>query len=871
MAQDLAFSWNTKPSPKNVAPSASSTLPIEPKSTSPAPKAPETTFSWNSTSAPSTEAPTAPQEGFHSLGDALEHQKEVPEGQNRFEQSQRELLGGSKALTSGFLEGAAGLVDAVGGNIMRWLEKKTFNRGEQYNALPKEWQKLSEGLKEKNKQAGVSEFTQALGEGVGAGIAKFPLYALGGEAVAATKIPALASGLLTKFPTVGRYLAPIVENTLQNTGAFELANQPFAEDHWKQFKTDLRDAGLFAFTGIIPKKILSIPATGLLSFGMAKLDGASNGDAVAAGVLNAGMHGVGVLGDKPAMTHEQALGMIRRESFSKINKFSESKIGEKSTPEEIRKAYHEAVKKTHPDRGGKASDFNGVKSAFDFLNAKPENLLRTEAKKQSEVKKEAITAPKNEQERIQKAVSEIPKTASEADRIKNAVQAVEKPVQTVQTEEGLATGRPQKSISSQVVPGTERSLPSSTRKTAVGTEGKSLRPNSTRYIEPSDFKNSSRIQDHITTLRETAQHNKPILEQEFMQKMGRKPDFRVKSVESLEGKINRKLYKKENPNDIHDVLAGRFIVPENEIGSVIDQVQKNFDIKEIEDYHATPSVWGYRGANIQIKLPGGGTAEVQVHTPQSLTAQSKIHKLYEKWRNKDLSKLTDAELTERAADIEKSRALSEGATISTAKGRKESAIKPVEVEGEAKKSSLYERMRESLNANDKAKALSEGIEYKEAKMREQEERAASFVEEHPDRALRIARGQELPPEGMLWNKIVSALEFKLREEGKIKEWNEVATAQTNRATRYGQEISALRGVYDVNKPEFWHSEALKAKMSKINGENPFKVIYEKATNKKARTTMSEKVEKQAENLKREVRSREMTIADADALLRKLVC
>lgn len=205
---------------------------------------------------------------------------------------------------------------------------------------------------------------------------------------------------------------------------------------------------------------------------------------------------------------------------------------------------------------------------------------------------------------------------------------------------------------------------------------------------------------------------------------------------------------------------------------------------------------------------------------------------------------------------------------STPKGREDALKKPVESKGDEKKSRLFDRLVKRLEAEQKILA-EDNPNYNVVNMRNQAERAADFIEEFPDRAKRIALGQELPPEGMLYNTIATALEEKLLDDGKINEWREVATAQSYRNTRYGQEISALRGVVDPNNPAYWLNQLIKAKIEANEPRNPFKVLYENITQNKKRSP--DNVEKQTKVVKERVSASQLKITEAEELLNSLIC
>lgn len=202
----------------------------------------------------------------------------------------------------------------------------------------------------------------------------------------------------------------------------------------------------------------------------------------------------------------------------------------------------------------------------------------------------------------------------------------------------------------------ETSLPSEV--TEVGTEGVSGLPNTTSYVRPSQFSDFDSISSYITTVRNEAQANLPTYEKEIVDKLGVKPDVRVKKAESLNGKIERTLLESRSPDEINDILGARIILKTNPTDTIA-KIQKRFDVQKVKNYFEKKSLWGYRGANIVVRLKNGSLAEMQIHTPESLKIVDEIHPIYEKWRNKDIQKLTNNERIEMQKDIEKSNAISD--------------------------------------------------------------------------------------------------------------------------------------------------------------------------------------------------------------------
>ena len=96
-------------------------------------------------------------------------------------------------------------------------------------------------------------------------------------------------------------------------------------------------------------------------------------------------------------------------------------------------------------------------------------------------------------------------------------------------------------------------------------------------------------------------------------------------------KIGIKRYEKPyKADDLEDLVRSRVVVgSENEAHALANNISEK---TVVNDFFQTPNVWGYKGVNLNIKLPSG-VGELQIHTPTSLKVQKAIRPIYLKWRN----------------------------------------------------------------------------------------------------------------------------------------------------------------------------------------------------------------------------------------------
>lgn len=218
---------------------------------------------------------------------------------------------------------------------------------------------------------------------------------------------------------------------------------------------------------------------------------------------------------------------------------------------------------------------------------------------------------------------------------------------------------------------------------------------------------------------------------------------------------------------------------------------------------------------------------------------------------------------------------------STQKGREEAATKPVEVpgalegeKGEGRKSKRFQSLLARFNEEKRQELKDKGVEesspeYKEVNMEEDTKRAQEFVDQNEKAAKEIAEGKQLPPEGILRENIASALMEKYLSEGNINAWRNLATAQSLRGTRYGQEIASFRGTKDPSSPQYWLDRVISERMQKP--KNVWKYLYEKASGKSSKTDAREKIDFGAKIARTRMNRENLKIQEAQSLLDSILC
>jgi len=103
-------------------------------------------------------------------------------------------------------------------------------------------------------------------------------------------------------------------------------------------------------------------------------------------------------------------------------------------------------------------------------------------------------------------------------------------------------------------------------------------------ISPSNFTNLSFIQSYINKVQKISQESLSAFKQYLQEATGKIPDVRVKQADSILGKIERYLLNGKNPAEIADILAGRIVVDSSEIPIQLQNIKRNFNVTEIQDF-----------------------------------------------------------------------------------------------------------------------------------------------------------------------------------------------------------------------------------------------------------------------------------------------
>ena len=103
----------------------------------------------------------------------------------------------------------------------------------------------------------------------------------------------------------------------------------------------------------------------------------------------------------------------------------------------------------------------------------------------------------------------------------------------------------------------------------------------------------------------------------------------MKSPESVLLKMGRR-GDKFTLGNIDDALGSTVIT--NDIDGALLKATKDYKITNVDDFRKNPTFLGYKAVHLDVELPNGQIAEIQLNTRNGLIRKEEGHKTYEKWR-----------------------------------------------------------------------------------------------------------------------------------------------------------------------------------------------------------------------------------------------
>ena len=674
------------------------------------------------------------------------------------------------------------------------------------------------------------------------------LRAIGGVFDELVEGSATVGKFIEKYPKLAKWAIPFVKNTT----AFDLYGQldPDLQDRFKKLSEDTLLSIPFTLLGALPSAKFSVPASFGLGFGLAKMSGADDTDAFISGTILGVLDGAGRLGAKGNINKQVSDKIIRQDALSILNEYTTTKLTSKSSPAEIRKAYLNAVKQAHPDKGGDPTTFKGVVAAYEFLTGKtidPSFLQRGNGKAEQPISGELPEISGQKPVEVTKK-GELKVVAPETAG-KEIIPG--QPVTTTPGEGQVSTVAklpPEKSVSTQ--------------------EGQISKPVATQVEAAAQNEDIPVYRaGKMDVSKNTEQGISFSTDESYAKSFG---DSRNKGVENFYIDKNAKILK-DIPDKFKDYDSDGSYTVKN--GAELEFAGKE-EFQEIIDYAREN---GYDAVDLSgFNAPAGqkGEAEIRVINPKVIknTEQKPVDllKKSEILSNSNISN-TPAQKGDQlstkplAADIEKLKS-----------GERTSAISDVPTAKIPHKDG-YSRLQERVEAQilqengEKYNFDPETAKYDKKTLKGDAEAALKLLEENPDQAIRIARGLEEPPETVTANSVSIAAALKARAEGNDELFKEIINIDSRRLTRYGQEIVMTRGNFNDHSPQNFIKRVLSARLDKLGSSIVSDAGGKKSNKVRAMERIDREVERLQKRIHKKVYSKENKIKIAQKIIDELTC
>lgn len=170
--------------------------------------------------------------------------------------------------------------------------------------------------------------------------------------------------------------------------------------------------------------------------------------------------------------------------------------------------------------------------------------------------------------------------------------------------------------------------------------------------------------EKLDAIHALTDENKPVVD-DFLRRLdaelGTESKSSVKLDDAILSKASRPSIRAEKPwHDIEHLRdTFRFKTTLNslhDLPAIADAIRKQgWQVVKIDTAKLLhPKEWGFRFVALDLRMPNGQLVEYYMPLREIEDVKDANHLLFEKWRNRDESELTDAEKVERAADVKQS-------------------------------------------------------------------------------------------------------------------------------------------------------------------------------------------------------------------------
>lgn len=199
------------------------------------------------------------------------------------------------------------------------------------------------------------------------------------------------------------------------------------------------------------------------------------------------------------------------------------------------------------------------------------------------------------------------------------------------------------------------------------------------------------------------------------------------------------------------------------------------------------------------------------------------------------------------------------------------ANKPVGT-GEQKPSKFAKRLQEEFLASDpnRYEFDDKTASYNVLNLKDDAQKAADFIESNPEDAVAVSLGIKNAPQGQTTTSIAIATALKAEAEGNYSLFAEITNSNSLRLTRAGQEIVSVRGRFNNDSATNYIRRAIDAKMKALSSSL---ITDAEAGGRKLgyKERVINKVDKETERLKKRLSKDQVKIRDAQAIIDAMRC
>lgn len=188
-------------------------------------------------------------------------------------------------------------------------------------------------------------------------------------------------------------------------------------------------------------------------------------------------------------------------------------------------------------------------------------------------------------------------------------------------------------------------------------------------------------------------------------------------------------------------------------------------------------------------------------------------------------------------------------------------------QGKLRKSKAYTRVVDQLAADTRIDTT-----YNRLNLQKDVENAMKFIQNNPEKALRVGLGMEAPPKGQTETAISIALADRAGVEGNHQLQSQLESSRSLRQTRRGQEIVSERGRFDENSPHRFIQELIDRRMKKLGGTLiPTSVEEVKSIGTGSKKKAVEKIDKAVKVVEEQVKKETSRASLAQDIIDSLIC